>query len=54
MLVFLEESYSICELFGDKMKRPLHLNDTWALRIVHGNESGLVTLEGEGDLNNVI
>ena len=51
---FLEESYSICELFGDKMKRPLHLNDTWGLRIVHGNESGLVGLEGEGDLNNVI
>ena len=35
------------------MKRPLHLNDTWGLRIVHGFESGLVGLEG-GDLNNVI
>ena len=34
---------------GDKMKRPLHLYDTWGLCIVHGFESGLV-----GDLNNVI
>ena len=28
------------------MKRPLHLYDTWGLRIVHGFESGLVSLEG--------
>ena len=37
----------------DKMKRPLHLYDTWGLRNVHVFESGLVGLEG-GDLNNVI
>ena len=43
---FLVESYSICELLGDKMKRPLHLNDIWGLRIVHGFESGLVGLGG--------
>ena len=51
------ESYSICEWLGDKMKRPLHLYDTWGLRNVHGFESGLVGLEagvGGGDLNNVI
>ena len=47
------ESYSICEWLGDKMKRPLHLYNTWGLRIVHGFESGLVGLGG-GDLNNVI
>ena len=45
---FLVESYSICELLEDKMKRPLHLYDTWGLRIGHGLESGLVGLEGEG------
>ena len=38
-------SYSICELPGDKMKRPLHLYDTWGLCIIHGFESGLVGLE---------
>ena len=43
--------YANCS--GIKMKRPLHLYDTWGLRIVHGFESGLVGLEG-GDLNNVI
>ena len=47
------ESYSICEWLGDKMKRPLHVYDTWGLCIVHGFESGLVGLGG-GDLNNVI
>ena len=36
------------------MKRPLHLYDTWGLRIVHRFESGLIGLEGGGDLNNVI
>ena len=36
------------------MKRSLHLYDTWGLCIVHGFKSGLVNLEGEGDLNNVI
>ena len=52
---FLVESYSICEWLGDKMKRPLHLYDTWGLRNVHGFESRLVGLEGGGgDLNNVI
>ena len=46
------ESYSICEWLGDKMKRPLHLYDTWGF---HGFESGLACLEGGGvDLNNVI
>ena len=29
-------------------RRPLHLYDTWGLRIVHGLESGLVSPEGEG------
>ena len=49
------ESYSICEWLGDKMKIPLHLYDTWGLRIVHGFESGLVGLAGGGgDLNNVV
>ena len=51
------ESYSICEWLRDKINRPLHLYDTWGLRIVNGFESGLVGLEGGGwgvDLNNVI
>ena len=43
-----------CEWLGNKMKRSLHLYDTWGLCIVHGFKSGLVNLEGEGDLNNVI
>ena len=42
------ESYSICEWLWDKMKRPLHLYDTFGLCIVHGFESGLVGLEGGG------
>ena len=40
------ESYSICEWLGDKIKRPLHLYDTWGLHIVQGFESGLVGLDG--------
>ena len=36
----------MCELLGDKIKRPLHLYDTWGLRIVHGFESGLVGMGG--------
>ena len=32
------------------MKRPLHLYDTWGLRIVHRFERGLVGMGG-GDLN---
>ena len=35
-------------IFGG-IKRPLHLYDTWGLRIVHGFEYGLVGLEGEGE-----
>ena len=38
----------IFHMLWDKMKRPLHLYDTWGLCIVHGFESGLVGLEGGG------
>ena len=46
-------SNSVCELLGDKTKRPLHLCDTSGLHSVHGFESVLVGLGG-GDLNDVI
>ena len=35
-------NHSICELLGDKMKRPLHLCDTWGLRILStGSRAGV-------------
>ena len=43
------------ELLGDQIKRPLHLYDTWGLRIAQWFESGLVGLEGVISVNcNVI